>query len=64
VPADLILAFLGGIVVTVAKDVKYLKAGRFLLGVSTALLLVAAPMYCVEMSPPQVRHAFFTVTLG
>ncbi|KAJ6584961.1 general substrate transporter [Mycena capillaripes] len=45
----------GGIVVTVAKDVKYLEAGRFLLGISTALLQTAAPMYCVEMSPPQWR---------
>ncbi|KAJ7505339.1 general substrate transporter [Mycena galericulata] len=45
----------GGIVVTVAKNVKYLKAGRFLLGVSTALLQVAAPMYVNEISPPQWR---------
>ncbi|KAJ7935626.1 general substrate transporter [Mycena leptocephala] len=53
--AGSLFCIVGGIVVTVAKDVKYLKAGRFLLGVSTALLLVAAPMYCVEMSPPQWR---------
>ncbi|KAJ7095464.1 general substrate transporter [Mycena crocata] len=46
---------IGGIVVTVAQDVRYLKGGRFLLGVSTALLAVAMPMYIVEMSPPQWR---------
>ncbi|KAF8208930.1 general substrate transporter [Mycena galopus ATCC 62051] len=49
----------GGVVVTVAKDVTYLKAGRLLLGVSTALLQVAAPLYGCEIAPPQVRHAFF-----
>ncbi|KAJ7134608.1 general substrate transporter [Mycena epipterygia] len=45
----------GGIVVTAAKDVSYLQGGRFILGISTALLEVAAPMYVVEMSPPQWR---------
>ncbi|KAJ7095884.1 general substrate transporter [Mycena belliarum] len=43
------------IVVTLARDVRYLKGGRFLLGISTALLETAAPMYVVEMSPPQWR---------
>ncbi|KAJ7863135.1 general substrate transporter [Mycena olivaceomarginata] len=33
----------------------YLKAGRFLLGVSTALLQVAGSLYCCEISPPQWR---------
>ncbi|KAJ7109715.1 general substrate transporter [Mycena crocata] len=45
----------GGVVVTIAQDVRYLKGGRFLLGISTALLEVAAPMYVVEISPPQWR---------
>ncbi|KAJ7459844.1 general substrate transporter [Mycena latifolia] len=45
----------GSTVVTVARDVRYLKAGRFILGISTALLETAAPMYVVEMSPPQWR---------
>ncbi|KAJ7780634.1 general substrate transporter [Mycena maculata] len=50
-----LFCMVGGIVVTVARDVKYLKAGRFLLGMSTALLEVAAPMFVVEISPPQWR---------
>ncbi|KAJ7044102.1 general substrate transporter [Mycena alexandri] len=45
----------GGITVTVAKDVRYLKGGRFLLGMSAALLEVAGSMYVCEMSPPQWR---------
>ncbi|KAJ6559209.1 general substrate transporter [Mycena vulgaris] len=45
----------GGIVVTGARDVRYLKGGRFLLGISTALLETAAPMYVAELSPPQWR---------
>ncbi|KAJ7366851.1 general substrate transporter [Mycena albidolilacea] len=53
--AGSLFCVVGGILVTVAKNVKYLKAGRFLLGVSTALLQVAAPLYCCEISPPQWR---------
>ncbi|KAJ7675846.1 general substrate transporter [Mycena polygramma] len=53
--AGSLLCAVGGIVVTVAKTVKYLKAGRFLLGMSVALLQTAAPMYVVEISPPQWR---------
>ncbi|KAJ7212128.1 general substrate transporter [Mycena pura] len=45
----------GGTIVTVAKNVEYLKGGRLLLGISTALLQVGAPMYVVEISPPQWR---------
>ncbi|CAK5284211.1 unnamed protein product [Mycena citricolor] len=50
-----LLCLIGAIVVTIAKDVNYLKGGRFLLGMSTALLQVAAPMYVAELSPPQWR---------
>ncbi|KAJ6512259.1 hypothetical protein C8R47DRAFT_690957 [Mycena vitilis] len=53
--AGSLLCAVGGIIVTVAKTVEYLKAGRFLLGMSVALLQTAAPMYVVEISPPQWR---------
>ncbi|KAJ6508805.1 general substrate transporter [Mycena sanguinolenta] len=45
----------GGIVITVARNVEYLKAGRFLLGVATALFQVAVPLYSSEISPPHMR---------
>ncbi|KAJ7288352.1 hypothetical protein C8J57DRAFT_1279928 [Mycena rebaudengoi] len=47
------LCVVGSVTVTVARNVAYLKAGRFFLGMSTALLEVSAPMYVVEISPPQ-----------
>ncbi|KAJ7175841.1 general substrate transporter [Mycena filopes] len=45
----------GAITVSIAKDVQYLKAGRFLLGMSAALLEVAGSTFVAELSPPQWR---------
>ncbi|KAJ7670223.1 general substrate transporter [Mycena rosella] len=50
-----LFGIVGSILLTVARDTGYLKGGRFILGISTALLETAAPMYVVEMSPPQWR---------
>ncbi|KAJ7069803.1 general substrate transporter [Mycena amicta] len=50
-----LLCVVGASVVTVAKNVAYLQAGRFLLGMSTALLQVGGAIYSNEISPPQWR---------
>jgi hypothetical protein len=57
-PLSILCMIAGSVIVTVARNVAYLKAGRFFLGMSTALLEVSAPMYVVEMSPPQVSIFF------
>ncbi|KAJ7644117.1 general substrate transporter [Roridomyces roridus] len=54
----------GGVVVTVARNDKYLKGGRFLLGVATALLQVSAPTYVNEISPPQWRGRLAIAMFG
>ncbi|KAJ7250886.1 general substrate transporter [Mycena haematopus] len=58
--AGSLFCVVGGIVITLARDVQYLKAGRFLLGVSTALFQVASPLYCSEISPPHVCRVSFS----
>lgn len=42
----------------VAQNREYLFGGRFILGCGTIIATTAAPIYVVEMSPPQVRLLF------
>lgn len=48
-------ATLGAIVVTAARDVKYLLGGRFIIGFGVSIAATGSSAYVVEMSPPQVR---------
>jgi MFS family permease len=48
---------IGAAVISAAKNVQYLLAGRFVLGFGVAISSTAAPSYVVEMSPPQVRYS-------
>lgn len=50
-----LIIIVGAVVITVAKNVHYLLAGRFVLGFGVAITTTAAPSYVVEMSPPQWR---------
>ncbi|TFK64050.1 general substrate transporter [Pluteus cervinus] len=50
-----IIIITGAIVITLAKSVSYLLAGRFVLGFGVAITTTAAPSYVVEMAPPQWR---------
>ncbi|KAF5363898.1 hypothetical protein D9756_000210 [Leucocoprinus leucothites] len=49
------IIIIGAAVITAAKNVNYLLAGRFVLGFGVAISTTAAPAYVVEMSPPQWR---------
>ncbi|KAF7776647.1 hypothetical protein Agabi119p4_5040 [Agaricus bisporus var. burnettii] len=49
------IVVIGAIVVTTARDVKYLLGGRFVLGFGVSIAATASPAYVVEMSPPQWR---------
>ncbi|KXN92315.1 Lactose permease [Leucoagaricus sp. SymC.cos] len=49
------IIIIGAAVISAAKNVHYLLAGRFVLGFGVAISTTAAPSYVVEMSPPQWR---------
>ncbi|KAF9450633.1 hypothetical protein P691DRAFT_700780 [Macrolepiota fuliginosa MF-IS2] len=49
------IIIIGAIVISAAKNVQYLLAGRFVLGFGVAITSTAAPAYVVEMAPPQWR---------
>ncbi|KAJ2942938.1 hypothetical protein O0L34_g15128 [Tuta absoluta] len=47
----------GFILVTVAKSVVYLYAGRIFMGIAVGMIFTVAPMYCVEIATVEARGA-------
>lgn len=50
-----VIIMIGAVVVTAAQSEAYLLGGRFVLGFGISLGTSAAPMYAIELAPPQWR---------